>query len=245
MKSYGLEMVGQITIQTVKTLPDYFQEYDQGRIIYVSDLDRYYLGGLTDWLGLNVGNQKISSVDIAWGTGQYQVNASQIPILDPNDMFGSENVQTTLVGLATGQELESNCILARHINDRSIEKSHLNLGTTTDTQINASIIPCLNTLYNPSNPPSSNIQLTLDYIANNVSFIVRKTIDKTGWVYQMTSELYSSDILYNPLKGYVNIQLYDENDELITPTLIKLFPSASRARIFVPYRLLVNVIITG
>ena len=49
MKSYGIEMEGEIIIQKVTTLP-VWGATDEARIVYAEDVNKYYIGNDSEWL---------------------------------------------------------------------------------------------------------------------------------------------------------------------------------------------------
>lgn len=244
MKSYGLEMIGQISIQEVNTLPDYFPEYDTGRFIHVRDLDAYYLGGLTEWILITAKGRKISRHDILWGTGEGQVSTEVIPVYDPDKIFNYTTLGLILLGIAQGTELTSNSITSRVVNNRCIIPRHLDAGYK-DEQINAKAIPCKNSLADPIRPTESNVQLTLDYFANNASRVMRKTISVNAWDYHPVFKYYYTQLSYAPIKGQVFCQFYDTHNIMFQPDKVELLVSGSRMNIYVPYRMDINVVIIG
>jgi|SaaInlV_200m_DNA_2_1039689.scaffolds.fasta_scaffold234015_1 hypothetical protein len=49
MKSDGLEMQGEFIVEKVSTLPAW-AEADEGRAIYIEDVDKFYIGNNSEWV---------------------------------------------------------------------------------------------------------------------------------------------------------------------------------------------------
>ena len=145
MKSYGMAMQGQITIEKLEVRPDW-TSHDIGRFIYESSTGTYWLGGhdgdaaYAGWVPIGLTDDIIKSQFIDWDvelTGHPdKVSAQSIPCWYGDS---TSNVQLTLnsimdeiLNLASGISIEPGSIKDYH------------LDTTGPDKITANTIPIVN-----------------------------------------------------------------------------------------------------
>lgn len=245
MKMYGSEMMGQFIIEKRQTLPEW-SKYDEGRFLYVIDDNKYYIGGLTDWLNLNIGS-KIGSDSLDTGSGKLQINASKIPVLTTTIEYNDPtSIQSVLDNLAKGYDIQDSAIIARHLAKKSVTAQSLLTGYNSTTAINSNSIPCKNKILNYDNPPVSTIQDTIDMLIQYCPFIIRQKIQLTAWEYSPSDELYRATINTSPIREKsVLVQCYDSSGSMVLPAKIDYDPSYNRIYVWSPYKLVITVVVVG
>ena len=234
MKTYGLEMQGKLVLQKIQSLPTW-TPYDEGRLVYVVDEDTYYIGGISDWIELIKG--KISNK---------QIRASEVLVDSLLDYFDPlTKVNSALDGLADGQAIRNKAIVTRHLTPEIIRKEHIKFGLNPDL-VKAADIPCKDIINSVDTPRNSNIQDVIDGLISKMAMCVNKKIQLSSWSYNIVDEVYVATLYYHPIRqGYVNVQCFDEQGAMILPSKIKVIPDTRQVEISVPYRLVLNVVITG
>ena len=244
MKVFGMEMVGRFTIEKIPSLPEW-SPYDEGRLVYVEDKGSYWMGGITDWIKMPLGEQNIQVNQLDLGTNSNQIHAGIFPVENRFNYFNNaNNITVVLENLAQGIDIQDNSIRTRHFADKNIPSTALLTGFIPNA-INAQVLPCLDKIDNPLGV-RSNIQETLDHILNTTPRIVRKKVQIATWQYNPTEEQYAVDLYYNPIeKDFPAVQCYDEYGHMILPSKIILLPNSRKCTIWVPYKLVLNVVIIG
>lgn len=247
MESYGLVMQGRLIVEQVQSKPK-FTSQDIGRMIHVRDDDSYYLGGNNKWIALSTGN-KLNSQFLDFGLGDFQINASNIPIVNTLDYFETGcTVNRALETLATGYAIQNNSIFNRSIAPSTIGPEKINWGYET-SQISSKNIPIVNNILD-SGFVSSNMTLqdAFDNLSTYSPTIIRKTVQLNNWSYNVNGEEYFVTLYTSPIKqNTVLVQCYDNNGQAIIPSRIdsQLTGTNRKITIWSPYKLILYVVIVG
>jgi len=158
MDNYNLNMLGRFVIQKVQVLP-IWKQTDIGRLIYVTSIDRYYIGANSPtvdddgWAIIGLYSKSITNRHIDWDTNldytNDKISSINIPTLyadeTTNVQSALDSIVENILSLSIGELIIDKAIIKRHIGfDASeINISHNNLYFSN----NLSIEDILGTLY--------------------------------------------------------------------------------------------------
>lgn len=107
MDFHSLEMVGPLYIEQIKKRGIWTYE-DQGRLLYETNTDQYWLGGITDWLLFNLTNDVVKLNHIHFG-----YDTTSLSSLD----IAASNIPCEFNGLNTDVQDSITRLKARNINE--------------------------------------------------------------------------------------------------------------------------------
>lgn len=241
MKSFGSEQKGKFIIQKIDTLPKW-SIYDEGRLVYVRDVDKYYIGGLIDWVLLLAGNKVVNALMLDFGKGIRQVNAQAIPVRDLTNIFtDSTSIEHVLINLATGLDLQDECIISRHLSKAIIDITNIKIGNDAD-QLGSHSIP-----YKYQNQEvSTTVSDVLNHILSTYPISENKIIETTHWDFDLTNNMFFAVFFYENIRiPYPIVQFYDENGYMFIPNKVIIDIAAKQFKVWVPYKMKINISIMG
>lgn len=240
MDHYGTESKGRLIIEEVEVVPPW-SIYNKGRFLFASDENCYYLGGTKNWIRF-AGESKITPEQLDLGSKLKQINAMSIPLRNTSGYFeDGMKVETALEKIVTGQLIQPDAILGKHIFKNTITTDNLKFGTT-GTQIGAQSIP----YYHPIDKTTTLISDTLDTILNTYPVVINKEIKLTMWDYDATQGLFECSFFYTNLRNeYPVVQCYDEYGSVFIPSKLVLEKHAKRFRLWSPYKMVIYIAIMG
>lgn len=241
MNNYGQNQKGKFIIEKVDSLSQW-SVYDQGRFVYARDADKYYIGGLTDWVALPLGDRCITARMLDIGVGIHQINAANIPTRDLLKIFtDSSSIEDVLINLATGLDIQPEAINKTHIAKNCIDVSLLDLGIT-EVELGAHNLPYKDTKHNTTVPISDMI----DEIINTYPIVTNILIDTTHWDYDSTTNMFYAVAFFNDLKAtYPIIQFYDEFGNMFLPNRVIVEIKNKKIKLWSPYKMIINISIMG
>ena len=241
MNNFGQTQKGKFIIEKVDSLAQW-STYDQGRFVYARDADKYYVGGLTDWVPLPLGDKSITARMLDIGVGLHQINAANIPTRDILKMFtDSSSIEDVLINLAKGLDIQDEVIDSRHIAKNCIGPDLINLGIT-EAEIGAHNILYNDSKHNVATPVSNMI----DEILNTYPIVTNILIDTTHWDYDSTTNMFYAVAFFNDLKAtYPIIQFYDEFGNMFLPNRVIVEIKNKKIKLWSPYKMIINISIMG
>lgn len=241
MEQYGTTQKGKFITEEIDILPEW-SVYDKGRLVLVSEDDKYYLGGNRGWIQIG-GTSSINLSQLNLGPNYDQINGYKIPITNYSNYFdNNDTVELVLEGLATGKYLKDESIENKHIRRLSIEANSLKLGISDTREVGAQSIPYQHAMFKKK----TTISEVLDDVVTHYPIYIEQLVTGNDWLFETVTGLFEySFYCKNIHNDYPVIQCYDQYGMGFLPSKLEYNSVNKRIKIYVPYKMVAHIIIIG